>query len=72
MLEECAPGHSARETTHSIIVKWNGRSFPLPRGRHGRSENVKIGTSQVRTMVRQLEIDEDCAGKALPELAGCF
>lgn len=54
------------------MVVWNGRTFPLPSGQHGRSDTAEIGTSQVRTMVRQLEIDKDCAGKMLPKLAGCF
>ena len=72
MLDKCAKGHTRRESRHSIIVKWRGQSFPLPSGRHGRTMTADIGTSHVRTMVRQLEIPTDCADKMLPALAGCF
>lgn len=72
MLDECAPGHSKRPTNHGIMVKWNGESYRLPKGRHGRRETADIGTSQVRTMVRQLDIPKDCADRMLPPLAGCF
>lgn len=72
MLDECAGGHGRRMSNHGIIVSWNHRTFRLPSGRHGKIETAEIGTSQVRTMVRQFEIDKECAGRMLPQLAGTF
>lgn len=72
MLDECAADHTRRRTNHGVMVKWGDGSFLLPKGKHGRIENAEIGTSKVRTMVRQLGISGECAGKMLPSLAGCF
>jgi hypothetical protein len=72
MLDKCADGYSARETRHGIMVIWNAQSYRLPSGRHGKTETADIGTSQVRTMVRQLGIATECADKVPPSLAGCF
>jgi hypothetical protein len=72
MLDKCAKGHSRRESKHSIVIKWQGGSFPLPSGRHGRTMTADIGTSQVRGLVRQLGISTKCADKMLPPLAGSF
>lgn len=72
MLEHCAPGYTHRPTKHGVLVVWNNQAYRLPKGPHGSQENVHIGTSQVRTMVRQLQIEPDCAAKHLPSLSECF
>lgn len=72
MLDECATDHSRRRTKHGVMVKWGGGSFLLPKGPHGQIQNAEIGTSKVRTMVSQLGIPEECVGRMLPSLAGCF
>ncbi len=74
MLDACAEGHTRRETRHHLRVKWNDRTYPcLPLGSHGsRSRRVMIGTSHVRSMVMELEIDTACADEHLPVLAGSF
>jgi len=72
MLDECASGHTARVTKHGVLVAWQGETYRLPSGRHGRIERADIGTSQVRTMVRKLGIEAECADRMLPTLAGSF
>lgn len=72
MLDECAKGHTKRKTRHGVMVKWKKESYRLPSGRHGKITTADIGTSQVRTMVRQLGIPKKCAGRMLPSLAGTF
>jgi len=72
MLEECAPGHEVRRAKDALMVWWNGKTYRLPSGRHGRIETADIGTSQVRTMVGILEIPAKCAARMLPKLARSF
>lgn len=72
MLDTCAPAHTRRETRHSIQVYLGKLTFNLPSGDHASLSKAEIGTSQVRSMVRQLGIPKDCAGRELPTLAGSF
>jgi hypothetical protein len=71
MLNKCATGHTVRVTDHRVLVVWQGDSFSLPSGKHVKLERAIIGTSQVRTMVRQFGIQK-CAAEMLPALAGSF
>jgi hypothetical protein len=62
MLDECAVGYSARNTTHYIKVQYNGKTFPaLPS-----YTNIEIG--HIRSMVRALEISKECANSHIPKL----
>lgn len=73
MLDACAPGHSRRASVHHVVVTWNGRTYPgLPLGKHGRRDQNDIGSSQVRSLVRHLEIPAECAAKHLPSMAQAF
>lgn len=74
MLEECAPGHVRKETTHYWRVTYQGETYPslprgrhgpsLPRGRHGKRANPSIEVGHIRQMTRQLGI-LDCAKEQL-------
>ncbi|MGD1210936.1 MAG: hypothetical protein ABR973_06215 [Candidatus Acidiferrales bacterium] len=62
LLESCAAGHTARNTTHAIKVTYNGKEYPtLPS-----FNNVEIG--YIRSMVRALEISKECANRVIPNL----
>ena len=57
MLEDCAPGHDIRRTTHARRVAWNNQVFSdLPK-----FDDIEIG--HIRKMVRSLGINRDCAKK---------
>lgn len=69
MLERCAPGHTVVTRVHYHLIRYRERSYPaLPLGKHGKRENPPIEIGHIRKMVRQLEIDPDCARQALPQL----
>ena len=62
MLENCAPGHTIRNTTHFLKVQYKGKTFPaLPS-----YNNIELG--HIRKMVRTLEINKECANKHIPGL----
>lgn len=62
LLEACAVGHTTRQTTHAIKVSYNGKEYPtLPS--YG---DIEIG--HIRSMVRVLEIDKECANRFIPNL----
>ncbi len=74
MLKECCPDFKIREGKHLDTVMCGKKSFPgLPKGSHSsrgpRSGRGQIQILHVRQLVRQLEIDEECAKKHLPILA---
>lgn len=55
---------------HNYLVTFNGLSYPsLPRGEHGQGD-PEIQVGKVRQMIRQLEIDMDCARRHLQILQG--
>jgi hypothetical protein len=69
MLDDCAPGYRAVAREHNFLVTFNDRSYPsLPRGEHGKRENPEIQKGHIRHLIRQLEVDPDCAKKHLPQL----
>ncbi len=49
------------------MIYFNSKSFPLPRGEHGR-QNAEIQMLQVRKMVRHLGIDKACANRHIEGL----
>lgn len=62
LLEECAAGHSIRQTTHFLKVTYNGKTYPtLPS-----YKSIELGF--IRSMVRDLEIDKECANRHIPKL----
>lgn len=62
MLEECAAGHTIRQTTHALKVTYNGKDYPtLPS-----YKNIELG--YIRSMVRALEINQECANRHIPHL----
>jgi hypothetical protein len=68
MLRKCADGYSIETKTHAYWVSWRGRTFrTLPRNQHSKKEEVEIG--HIRSMVRHLEVDKDCAKQHIRALA---
>lgn len=62
MLDGCAAGHSIRQTTHALKVTYQGKVYPtLPS-----YENIELGF--IRSMVRALEINKECANSYIPKL----
>jgi hypothetical protein len=62
LLEACAAGHTTRQTTHAIKVTYNGKEYPtLPS-----YNDIELG--HVRSMVRVLEINRECANRFIPNL----
>lgn len=60
MLEDCAPGAMVRLATHSRVVEYNGKVYrKLPK-----HDNIELG--HIRKLIRNLEIDRDCAAKHIP------
>lgn len=70
MLDECAAGWSWELKEHHRWIRFNAkcyRSFPRGPGRGAR--DFEIEAIQVRSMLRHLEIDQDCARAAIPAIA---
>ncbi|MEO8602667.1 MAG: hypothetical protein ABI629_08830 [bacterium] len=69
MLEACAPKYSKKAREHNWLITWQERSYwSLPRGDHGTRTNPDIQLGHVRNMIRQLQINEECAQQHLPQL----
>ena len=72
LLDHCAPGHTKTQTTHYWCIRWEGRTYPtLPLGEHGAGRTkgrVDIRAGHVRQMIRQLQIDLNCAAEVIPQL----
>ena len=65
MLDTCAPGHKAIQKLHLWCVIFEGRSFKsLPVGDRS-SRKAMIEAGKVRSMVRHLHIDAECALREL-------
>jgi calcineurin-like phosphoesterase family protein len=60
MLDFCAPGWSEESKKHLIWVRYNGKTFHLPKGGHGKKD-PEIQKGYIKRMVRYLEIDPKCA-----------
>jgi hypothetical protein len=68
MLDECAPGYDKKKQKHNWRVMWNGRTCrDLPLGGHGKRKK-EIQRGKVKNLVRQLEVDLECAKSKLPQL----
>ena len=65
MLKECAPSHTIQPTTHYQWVQYNGKTYPLPRGQHGKRDNPEIEKGHVKQMVRLFKLDAERAEKIL-------
>ena len=69
MLVQCAPGACMEKKRHRYWVRYDGKIYRgLPLGRHGRRENPEIEIGHVRQLIRYLQIDGDCARRAIPAL----
>jgi hypothetical protein len=71
MLDDCAPGNTRKQYTHSWKIEWKRHCFPrLPLGAHGRrrrTNQAEIELGHVRQMARQFGI-VDCARRFIPQL----
>ena len=67
MLSVCASGFSVRQRLHTQEVRYNGKTFHLPKGEHGKPD-PEIQKGHIKRMVRHLEIDLECAKQHLPLL----
>lgn len=68
MLDDCAPGHTRRETKHHYWIQYNELEFKqLPLGAHGRRDNPEIQRGVVRKMCRHFGILE-CAESRIESL----
>ena len=59
MLNDCAPGWKKKETDHFWCVMWRKLTYPS----FPKKKNVAGG--HIRSMVRQLGVDLECAKKHL-------
>lgn len=68
MLDECAPGYTAKEQPHNWRVTYGGKVFHnLQLGkRSSKTPEVELGV--VQKMLNHLGIDQDCAWRNLPQL----
>jgi hypothetical protein len=62
LLNNCAVGHTVKRTTHAVKITYNRKTYPtLPA-----YKNIELG--YIRSMVRALEIDKECANRHVPNL----
>ena len=62
MLKRCADGYEIRTATHHRIVNYDDQTFrTLPK-----HDNIELG--HIRSMVRHLGIDRECASESIPQL----
>ena len=62
MLKNCADGYTMRDTDHNRRIEYDGIIYPsFPGPKH---KSIEVG--HVRTLVRTLRIDRDCARKYVP------
>jgi len=70
MLDTCAPESRRIPKLHHWWI-WNGsicyQGLPKP---HGKPERAEVEIGHVRTMVRRLGIDRNCAERMIPGLWG--
>lgn len=60
MLKKCAGGKAtARESTHSNLVTYNGKVFALPRGSK-KEHDPHIQRNPIKRMAELFELDIDC------------
>ena len=64
MLDGCAQGFSIENKKHRFWVKFKGKKFLLPKGEHGK-KNPEIEKGHIKKMIKQLEIDLECAKECL-------
>ena len=64
MLAICASGFSVEPKKHKQWVRYNGKTFRLPKGKHGQVD-PEIQKGHIKRLVRRLEIDAECAKQHL-------
>ena len=60
MLDDCAEGYSIRISVHHRRVTYNDKIYPS----FPKHDEIELG--HVRSLVRHLGIDKDCANGLLP------
>jgi hypothetical protein len=67
MLAHCAEGFTREAKLHRWWVRWKGKTYrAVPLGPHGRRDRVTVEAGHVRSMVRHLGIDPECAAIYIP------
>ena len=67
MLNSCAPGHTAKNRSRNLWIRYEGRRYELSLGKPG-EKDPEHRLSEVRHMVAQLELNHDCVKEHFPEL----
>ena len=63
MLGICAPGYTAKQTTHHFQIDYNNKRYPaLPNDGHTKRPEVELG--HIKKLARHLGIEE-CAKRVL-------
>jgi hypothetical protein len=67
MLDHCAEGHERDFGKHATRIKWQGKRFDsFPTGPKARFKDFP--SDKVRSLVRTLGIDAECADSMLPNI----
>ena len=67
MLDECASGYSIEKKEHKQWVRYNEKTYHLPKGEHS-TKDPEIEKGHIKRMVNHLEICLECAKQYLPIL----
>ena len=67
MLDDCAPGHTTRDTQHRKLIRYNGKTHRFQKGPHGSQRSYSVAIGQVRALAKDFEI-LDCAKAHLEQL----
>ena len=63
MMKVCAPGYTAKKTTHYYRIDYNGKRYPtFPNGEHNKKREIELG--HIKKMARHFGIEE-CAQREL-------
>lgn len=66
ILTFCAPGYTQRRSRDKYVVQFQGHTYMLGCGSHGKAETKDIRASDVRKMSRTLGVEECVVGKMEP------
>ena len=64
MLNECASGYSIEKKEHKQWVRYNEKTYHLPKGEHS-TKDPEIEKGHIKRMVNHLEICLECAKQYL-------
>ena len=63
MLDECAPGYTARDGKRRTVLKYKGKVHQPPKG------NRTLEVGHLKKIVTQLEINRECAKTHFPDVS---